>query len=456
MLYLLLWIMILVISFKLFQKASGTMSILRPNLLSLTFYYSLLVSSFIGSLLIVMNIDDHYMIKRIANEDYRLIGFLIISFIMVFMPLSMLMLSKLAGFNAEKEFNSYIEAPVFEDPSLKKGMYLMFVGLTFLSIASIGYTILNLKVIPILELVKGSGNAAEMRIEASRGFGGNTIIRNVFALTLTSILSMVTFIYSHKTRELKWVILFLITFPAAIFMQVYDLAKSPIFFYMLMFLLLLIYTRIIRLTWFKVAVIGLTGVFGLIGIYVVVQGVSGLDEILAFNRGPLGRLILSQVAGFYMHLDLFGDRLPYLMGKSLPSSILGLYDVEQIRSARLAMEVYFPERVEAGTAGVLNTLFAGEAFANFGYLGVILGTFYVAIYIQVVYIIFVRLPKDPLFVTLFVFFTVNIPRVVIGGFADFLINILWVAILIILIGPYLALFVYRDFIKERFKLVFNR
>jgi oligosaccharide repeat unit polymerase len=425
------------------------MSILTPNMLSITFYYSLFASSFIGSLLIVLNIDNHYMVKLISDDVYRVIGFFVISFVMIIIPLTMYLVSTLFGFQPEKEYHQYLDATVHIDEDEDKYVYFMFLGLTVLSVLSIVYTIVHLKQIPIIELFKGSDNLGQLRIEASRNFGGNTVIRNVLGVALTPILSMITFTYFYKTRQIKWLALFVITFPGAIFMQIYDLSKAPVFFYMLMFILLLIYLKIIKLTWFRVILLGVVGCAGLVVMYIYIQGVTDIEQFLSYNRGPIGRLILSQVAPLYLHLDLFTNRMPLLMGQSLPSSMLGLYDIEQIRSARLAMEVFFPERVEEGTAGVLNTLFAAEAYANFGYLGVVLGTLYVGALIQIIYIIFLRLPKSPLFVSLFVFFTVNIPRVVIGGFVDFLFNTLWIAILVILLSPYLAIYFFRIFMKNR-------
>lgn len=433
MFYLTIWMIVGILSFWLFKKSAGTMSFLKPNILSIVFYYSLFISSFIGSLLIALDIDRHYMINLLGDDRFRYIGFYTICFVMVMMPLSMFFVTKLLGFKPEDEFNAYLKKPVRVDAD--KMTYLIYVGLTGLGVLSIAYTVYYLKAIPLVELLLGSNNLAELRIEASHNFGGSTLIRNIFGLGLTPILSMITFIYGYKTRKLKWWILFLITFPCSVFIQVYDLAKGPIFFYTLMFILLLLYLNIIKLTWTRVAVLGALGVSLIVVMYVFIQGV-GLEQFTAYNKGPVGRLILTQIAGYYMHLELFSDKLPLLLGKSMPSSIIGLYDIDQIRSAKLAMEVYFPERVEAGTAGVLNTLFAGEAFANFGYIGLLLGTVYVGVYIQLIYIVFLRLQKNPLFISLFIYFTVNIPRVVVGGFTDFLLNTLWIAIVIVLLSPF--------------------
>src|SRR5690606_1774785 len=279
-----------------------------------------------------------------------------------------------------------------------------------------------------------------LRIEASHGFTGNPIIRNVLALNLTPILSMITFIYAHKTSKLKWKILFSITFVCAVFMQIYTLAKGPIFFYLIMFIVLMIYMGILKLNWFKIGMAGILAVVGLVIMYVFIQGVTDVSQYFSYNTGPIGRLILLQIAPFYLHLEVF-PLDPHIV-------------IEQSRSAAVVAKVIFEERVNAGTLGVLNTLFAGEAYAMFRYPGIIIGTIYIGVFIQLIYIIFTRLPKNPLFLALFVYFSVNIPRVVIGGFTDFLLNTLWIGLLIILLAPYVLLQLHRVYkkIKEDAKV----
>ncbi len=443
MAYVLIWIMVTGISFWLFKKSAGSMSLLKPNLLSITYYYSLLSSSYIGALLIALKIDHHYMIKLLSRDSFRVEGFIIISFIMIFLPLTMFVINKLFGFNAEREYNNYLKAPVAEDGPFSNDVVYIYSGLTGIALLAILYTAVQLKHIPIFDLFMGSDQLGKLRIEASHDFSGSNLIKNIFATSLTTLLSMITFVYAYKSRKIIWKLLFAATLLGAIFMQIYYLAKGPIFFYALMFLMLLIYIRVIKLTAFKVIILGMLGSALLITMYIFIQGVTDPSQFLSYNKGPIGRLILSQIAPFYLHLDLFTDRLPLLMGKSLPSTFLGLYDIDQIRSAKLAMEAFFPQRVEAGTAGVLNTLYAAEAFANFGLVGVVLGTFYIGVFMQIIYLVFIRLPKNPLFVSLFVFFTVNIPRVVIGGFVDFLFNPLWIALVFILFSPFVFIYLYR-------------
>ncbi|HWJ78510.1 MAG TPA: O-antigen polymerase [Niallia sp.] len=447
MLYIIIWTAVLICSIIMFKKVSGSLSLLKPNLISLSFYYSLLFSSFIGSLLIVLNIDDNYMIDRINNPEVRMIGFFWICFIMIVFPLSMLIISKLCNFNAREELNTFLECKIITPKDQEKDFFFVFVVLSVISVASVFYTLISVESIPIFEMLLGNDNLAQLRIDASHNFTGNIYIKNIFALNFTPVLALVAYVYSVNSNKRRWRFLFVILLIMSVMINIYDLQKAPIFFFILMFLLVNIYIGKIKLNVKKVIIMFTFAVSLVIILYVFVQGVTSVEEYLTYKSGPIGRIILSQIAPFYLHLDMFGDTAAFLNGRSLPGLLLSLYDLEQVRSAKLVMDEYFPERVEQGIAGVLNTLYAGEAFANFGYKGIFFGTIYIAVIIQVIYIVFIRLPKHPIIIGVFVYFTVNIPRVLVGGFTDFLFNPIWIIVVSVLLGSLLMIVVKKDLVN---------
>ncbi|MDP4163970.1 MAG: O-antigen polymerase [Bacillota bacterium] len=463
-LYPILWLLILVGSVYFFKRTGGTLSLLKPNLNSIIFYYSFLISSYIGTLLIAMGIDDYYMINRLVFPENRAIGFYAISFVMLFFPLVAFLLSKLVGFDASREFNDYLKKDIELPVAKKNEFFLLFAFISFISLAAVAYTFLKTAHVPILELVlrRTTLTPGELRIEAERNFGGNVLVRNLFAIALTPILSLVAYAFAVKTRELKWHLLFLALFVGAILINVYDLAKSPIFFYLIMFLLLKLYIgksfnfltfreNFIRFSLNKMAIWGVAGLAVLIMMYIVVQGVTNIGEYLSYKSGPVGRVIFAQIAPTFLHFDTFPSAIPFLNGRTLPSTVLQLFDLDQVRSARLVMARVFPENIENGTAGVLNTLYIAEAYANFGYLGIIVGTIYIAVLVQAMYISFLRLPKNPIYLSLFVYFSINIPRTLVGGFTDFLFNPIWLMITGLLVGILVFIRIRTDFLEFRKK-----
>ena len=92
--YLFLAIIILLLSGYWFRQAAGTISIYKPNMMSWIYYYEFILLTLIGAVLVVYQVDHHYMINKLTDENSRVIGFYAILYTLVFFPLGM----KLANF----------------------------------------------------------------------------------------------------------------------------------------------------------------------------------------------------------------------------------------------------------------------------------------------------------------------------------------------------------------------
>ncbi|SEN38308.1 oligosaccharide repeat unit polymerase [Lihuaxuella thermophila] len=440
MVYIVIWLIVLAASVFLFQQASGRLSLVRPNLHSLIFYYSLLLSSFIGSLLIVLNIDHSYIIvKLIFQEKSRQIGFSLVCIVMVLLPLTMFVISKLSGFHPRHEFDRYWNSPVVESLSKREQdtFYRIFFALSVICLGSILYTFLRIEHVPIFEaFLNPDANLSELRIEAKEGFKGiSAYLRNIFAIGLTPILSLIAYAYKVKTKEPKWAILFAVLFAASVLINIYDFQKSPVIFYIASFILLRMYLGKTKMSLKKFLVFVVLAFSYLLVMYASL-GVKDAKEYLSYSSGPIGRIILTQIAPMYAYVDRYDEVYPFLEERGLPQALLELYHIDQVRSSRVLMEDLFPERIEAGTAGVLNTLYVGEAYATYGVPGVILGTIMIGVFIQLLYMVFLRLPKHPVFLSLFIYFMINIPRALVGGFSDLILNPVWFMLSAIVVSSY--------------------
>jgi oligosaccharide repeat unit polymerase len=433
------WVVTLVIGVVLFRKSSGVLSLLKPNLHLMIFGYVFLLSSLIGSLLIVLNVDNSYIINKLLFQKSRELGFILVCISFLLFSFTTVIVSKLVGFRPEQEFNHYWHAPineVFEEKKSKKLFLRLFLVLSSISILSVAYTFANTSTIPLFSALLGNtADLAKERINAKEGFTGIIYVKNILAIALTPLLSLVAYSYSLKTRTLTWKVLSFVLFVAALLIQVYDFQKAPALFYLIMLVFIRIFAGKLRLNARKIGFFLGIGVSYIILMYTLL-GVSGSNAFLNYSQGPVGRVILTQIAPVYIYVDRFGEVYPYLHEKGLPESILKLYQIDDLRSARVVMMDLFPDKVREGTAGVLNTLYVGEAYATFGVWGVILGTIYLGVFIQLLYILFLRLPKHPVFISLFIFFTINIPRAMLGGFSDLLINPIWIVLSILVVLPY--------------------
>jgi len=429
---------VLAISFCLFKKAAGTMALNKLNMISYIFYFHFFAMSFLGSILIVNHVDNHYLINKLAYDSSRFYGWLVIMYSMIAVPCGMM----IAGIffknhDMKKLTDSYAKRKV--EPLLsKKDSYLkvFVVVLSVISVFAVMYTFKSIGTVPIMSLLRGESAKvlAKLRIDSSMGFKGNIYIRNIFAIALTPILSYIAFAYYKMTKSKTDLVWFLTMLAAGIMISTYSLAKSPLLVYIIGFLLLktLIDGEVSKKLFVFVGC-ALVGI--LIAAYIFIMGFDTSRIYTLFlspNSGITGRILLSQSAGTFFSFDIFPSRHDFLGFSSFSNFISEIFAMpKNDRSARIIMSIIMPSAVEDGTGGVINSLFIGEAWANFGLAGVIFAPFWVGFVIQWSYILLLKTAKTPLFLALTVYLTLKWP--VTGGFNDFIYNAGIVTMLLIFI-----------------------
>ena len=422
---------VLIASWKLFCHAAGTMSLLKLNMISYNYYVQLIIYSFIGVTLVALDWSDHYMINRFPSHELRLQIFLIVAYTIIAMGLAMMLFQRLFfNISNRKIYHSLAHyAEEWERNISSHDFYILFI-FSLLALGGIAYTYYYLENLPWMYFLLGMANeAAEARIQASRGFTGVIYIKNVLAIGLTPILCYVAYCYKIQYTEVRFKLLFYALFVGSILILIYNAEKSPILIFFIGFMVLevLIKGRIKRI--YLIFVGGL--IFAVVaGMYILLG--TDVEAFLSINSGPLGRIFQSQIAGMYVHFYIFPDIYQYLEGAGLPGSIGHLLGFEkQIISARIAMEYFNPGGIENGTAGVINTLFIGEAWANFGWCGVVIAPWIVGVCLDFLYILFIYyLPKHPFFMGLYVYVCFNFP--ITGGFFGIPFNISVICMMLII------------------------
>ena len=84
----------LISSFKVFQHIAGTMSILKLNMISFNYYFQLIIQTFIGSVLVVLGLSDHYIINNYPDFELRLIVWGCVCYSIIALSIYMLLFQK--------------------------------------------------------------------------------------------------------------------------------------------------------------------------------------------------------------------------------------------------------------------------------------------------------------------------------------------------------------------------
>lgn len=150
-----------------------------------------------------------------------------------------------------------------------------------------------------------------------------------------------------------------------------------------------------------------------------------------FTSGPLGRILIGPSMGYYLSLEAFPTYYEHLGLSSISNSISGILNLDHSeRSARLLQYIYNKPGVRYGTAGVINGYYLGEAWANFGIVGIILSPMIVACATYLSYRLIISLGRTPLAISILTTFSLSTP--IHGGFNDYFYSLLFLFFITVL------------------------
>lgn len=418
----------------LFKKSSGTLNPCRINILSLSYYF-IMIQTILGAVLVSLGYTEHYTYMRLNEpEKYAQMGVVYSMITLALFPLVSFIILKLCGVNSEQEYTKYLNKKTMSEHG---NLYFCIILIASI-FASIFFTVLLFKIgyIPIIELLFHGDK--DFSMERARNVGmiimGREQIKNIFVLYAIPLLSFISFSFQLVTKDYKWKILFLVLFFESVIVKTYDFSKAPLVLYIAVLILIVIFYKG-KINYLFAVIVG-GSCATLLAMAYRLLGYS--KSFLDIYNGILGRTIFTQFGVLCMHFEGFSKYINFLHGKSLYPTVLKLIGVDpemHVRSSQIIMDLYNPEGVYNGSAGVMNTLFVGEAYANWGHLGALFSIVWVAFIITVTFIVFLKLKKTPITIAFFAFISQQFACCIQGGFIDFIYNssILITVVLLILL-----------------------
>lgn len=427
---LFLVLIIFVIFTFLFYKAAGTLSLKKINIISFS-YYSIVIYSYIGASLVYLGFREHYLIQKISDETIINKTFYILSYAIVIFVLGIISINKVFKKKGMKDYKTYIETPV-NITGDGKNIFYAVLCISIICILATIYVFLCIGYVSLVKVFESGFDTAVARVEINRNFSGNIYIKNLVCLVITPLLSYISYIYYRVTKEKRWLYLLIIQVILCILIKTHDFSKSPILYYLIGFYLIEVILGNIK-SLKRIVIFGIV-----ISIIIIIQygGLNKLGSFMTIYSGPLGRIFMTQIATLFLHVQAFPQQMAYLRGASFPTILSKLIGVDQswIRSGRVVMEIYNPTGVENGTAGVMNTIFVGEAYANWGLVGVFISPIIVAIIIAFIFNYSINAKKTPINIVLYIALLQIFTSCLQGGFIDFLYNASAIVIVIVLKG----------------------
>lgn len=407
-----------VIGILLFRKLAGSLAVTRLNMISFTLYCSLIPSA-IGAAMLTADIGVHsyYMLERIPRENYRFVCGTV-AYSMIVIPISALLVQGLLKTSGRRTLRWYFSRPVEGLAKPTTSVLLMSV-LTLVSLASLIYIVCTMGGVSLFRAIHMSNlEVGLLRGEAKLGYGGNPYVRTFFATILPNILSYMCWVWWRRYHRPVWLIMFLVNFAITVIALTMTLEKAPLVRYLLGFLLLEIGLGRVRvrtvILWIAASLIVATTLSGF---------VSKASDLRSRLQPVAYRLVVGAIDSLFFYPDVFPKKADFLLGLSHPRFIAQLFNTPPERASRIVMTCVYPAEAESNRAGYMNTFFVGEAYANWGWAGVLISPWVVGLVIGILYFWLLSKPKTPAWLAAYAYVTLYVPMT--GGFLDFIYNPPW-------------------------------
>jgi len=222
------------------------------------------------------------------------------------------------------------------------------------------------------------GNVALARSLMTNDFQGSYHWYRLFFHDLSWLSSLVLFAVALRSNTLRAWIFFGMSFVLVSFCLLMTAQKSPMIFYLGTLFLLYSFLKNNGVVSFRnLVLLFIMTAMILVPMYLYFMGSS--DPFSALSS-ILSRSLTGQLSGAYHYQWIFPDLIDYLYGRSFPNP-RGLLPFEHFPLPTEVMRIVQPHLIERGIVGSEPTMYWGEIYANFGWIGVFVSPIYVGFFI---------------------------------------------------------------------------
>jgi len=406
-LFFLVWSFFLALSVFLLSKTR--LSLFKVSVIQIFLIFSFLLS-FVGYPILFFQLDDYRLGLGLTDKELIIKAMIasawsILSVSIVYWFLETLFSKENSSFGADKVCRYGVEG-------VKNGFVFFFCVFVFCGMVGLLY----ISKVEALALVKAfsSESITASRSSMTNDFSGNYHWYKLFFYDLAWVACLSLFgikmvFDSRRINVAFWGSVLLLCFFLLMAGQ-----KSPVVFFFGTLYLLNVYLKkngVISPRYvIKIAVIS---VFLLVVIYMLFVGVKDLSSALSLATS---RALTGQLSGAYNYQWIFPERVDFLLGRSFPNP-RGIFPFEHYSLPQEVMKIVNPHLIEHGVVGTQPTMFWGEAYANFGWIGVLLVPFYVGTYIYACKVIVSFIKTPPIKGAATVWLGLQVARFAYSGFA---------------------------------------
>lgn len=380
----------------------------------------LLVFSFIGTLPLFFGLDQ-YRLNSGVDDPNQVLQVMLFSGTTIFFLVIGAML-------ARNILNSSATANSFTEISINKTQVMFLALLFMISISVLMLYLSQLSGVAILVALAGETGVAEARSSMTNNFQGKYHWYNLFMIELAKIISFSFFCAFLITKRKLFFILFLISFFALVFSLTMSAQKGPLGWALIG--LFMVYAASRHQGRYPVRWLFIGGliVFLVTSAMYIVTGSQ--DGLIGAGASVVSRAFAGSIQPAYHYVEFFPKVQGYLMGGSFPNPG-GLFPWGGYRLTVEVMNWANPSQADSGIVGSMPTVFWGEAYANFGYIGVLVVPLFFGFFLFFIDHYFSKIKDTPIKVGFYVWMVLHYSNLSSSGFSDYLIDIKMIVLLAI-------------------------
>lgn len=420
-------ILVIVICASIIKKMTGSFSIFNINGFTIILILNFFIFAILGSSLFLLGFGkNYYGYEYCDNPATQLLVWITIVYSTLIFFTTIYYLNKKSNIIGKAIFSIKDKCLIDNDNYLIFWIRILTVYILFFYIfysVSLGY-------IPFIKLFTASAselNLLRYNDKFGVNFGGIlNILKNISLYVLPFIVSYAAYIAMRNSKRWTWLFIFTVIIALLCLTARYE--KGLLIYYLFGFVMLPNKGKKnssgkLSFNYKKIPLIAvLTFIIAIFYIpFVMTRELNGFNSVM-------NRMIYSPISGLYLHYEYFPDEISFLNFKNYPTLISTIFNTVEIRSSKLVMNL----TTSSSTAGFFSTFFTGEAYANGGWVSVVLSPIIVAlsVFIQIALI---QTQKDsPFKRACLVYLLINFPFN--GGYLDFFYNATFIIVFVLLIA----------------------
>jgi hypothetical protein len=404
-------VIVLVCSILLYRKAAGEMSPKRINMLSYSFYL-LTAHTVVVSVVAIVDVpfwfyDPIVHGPLIGGQAIRIKVWLMVMWALLGIPLGALLLNVWLRVRGMRRLvlGYRTSSPEIGPQISEEGLFTTFVITGAALAIFIGYRILTHGNLPILNILMSGDVVDTQFLRAQSNLTEESKLAEIFSSIFNyggiHWMSYTAYAVALTSGKPKWWVLFSILLVVSILFVIYTTTITPTLVYLIGFVVIRSLMGKRPVKGYEALVVSML----LVRMFVLFKGSEGsFGEVLRNN--VFGRIMMGQMVGLYRAVEVFPQHVDFIWFSSTANALHNILGLPTSPSYGIVtMSFYNPLGVAAGTAGHMTTIFMGEAWANFSYVGVVIAPLWVGMFVQGINLAFLSRRKSAVAIGLYAYLT---------------------------------------------------